>query len=203
MRRLRDFQQVDLQAGEVGFRARVVAVTGDEARLQLLADLPEGVPHPPFEAQMSFDHLGRLTMLSGVVSIVDDRLVRFVVADGVRASDKRRHARLNVALPTIVQPLDEDGHAFGPPRECVTKDISAGGALLAIGHMPARVRATIELPGTLGTVEAVCGVVRSTDHVTACCFIALDAHVQGKVERFVETVRAELARRFAARAAAA
>ena len=202
MRRLRDFQRVDIYAGEVTVPARVAAVTGDEARLQLADPLPSEAGVLPLPCQLAFDHGGHLIMLSGMLYGIDDRAVRFVVGDGVRASDKRRHARLSLPLPAIVTPVDDRGVDAGETIACSTKDISAGGALLGVGGMPARIRVAIELPGSLGTIDAHANVVRSTDQVTACAFIALDAERQQTIEKFVETVRVELARRFAAKAAA-
>jgi hypothetical protein len=204
MRRLRDFQRVDIYVGHAAtVEARVAAVSGDEARLALRDPLPPEVASLPTQTQIAFDHAGHLIMLSGMLHAMDDDLtVRFVVGDGVRDADKRRHARLSVALPAVVTPLDSAGRDAGPPVRTATRDISAGGALLGCGGMPARVRVAIELPGELGAIEARANVVRSTDEVTACAFIALDAVVQTAIERFVEQVRIELARRFAARAAA-
>lgn len=202
MRRLRDFQRVDIYAGEASLPCRVAAVHGDEARLQLAGPLPDEAGTLPVPCQLAFDHGGHLIMLSGTLHAAGEGSVKFVVGDGVRASDKRRHARLSVPLPALVTPVDDSGNDLGPSAACETKDISAGGALLGVGGMPPRIRVAITLPGELGVVEAHASVVRSTDEVTACAFIALDVERQQTIDDFVETVRVELARRFAAKAAA-
>ena len=205
MRRLRDYQRVDIYAGEAAFTARVAAVTGDEARLLLSGPLPAEAGFLPAHCQITFDHGGHLIMLSGMLWPKDPTSVRFVVSDGVRAADKRQHARLNVKLPALVTPIDDLGNDTGELFEAATLDISAGGALLGQGGLigGSRIRIAIELPGSLGVVDAIARVVRSTDTVTALAFLNLEDDVRARIERFVEQVRDALARRFAEKTATA
>jgi hypothetical protein len=59
----------------------------------------------------------------------------------------------------------------------------------------------IELPGTAGTVQAQGQVARGTSSLTAVCFTQVQPADQVLLDRFVMTIRRELARRFAAAAA--
>ena len=147
---------------------RVASVHGDEALLALTEPLPPDAGFLPAPAQLSFDHDGHLIMLTGMLYLEDGNALRFVVADGVRQSDKRQHVRLAVRLPALATPLDAAGRTTpGPPLTCRTVDVSAGGTLLDCGGLSGAVRVAIELPGTAGTVQAQGQVARGTSAVTA------------------------------------
>jgi hypothetical protein len=201
MRRLRDYQQVSVYVGEACVTPRVASVHGDEALLALTEPLPPDAGFLPAPSQLSFDHDGHLIMLTGMLYLEDGNALRFVVADGVRQSDKRQHVRLAVRLPALATPLDGEGHDAGATVTCQTVDVSAGGTLLGCGGLSGAVRVAIELPGTAGTVQAVGEIARGTPTVTAVCFTQVQPADQVLLERFVMTIRRELARRSAAAAA--
>jgi hypothetical protein len=198
MRRLRDYQPVSLYVGEACVNARVAAVHGDEANITLTDPMPPDAGFLPAQTQLAFEHEGHLIMLSGMLypARTGDPL-RFVIADGVRAADKRRHIRLSVSLEAVATPLGEDGEAAGPTVQATTLDVSAGGILLACGNLSGRVRVAVELPGSAGVIETIGTVVRSGETRTAIAFLALPAEDQATLERFVKVVRTEIARRFA------
>lgn len=202
MRRLRDYQPVSLYVGDACVTARVAAVHGDEATLALAEIVPPEAGFLPAPTQLAFNHEGHVIMLTGMLyPAPGDDAVRFVVADGVRATDKRRHVRLAVRLSAAATPLADDGSDAGPTVHAETLDVSAGGVRLACGGLSGRVRVAVELPGTAGTVEGVGVVARSGTAHTAVSFVLLAADHQAVLERFVRVVRAELARRFAEAAA--
>jgi hypothetical protein len=189
---------VSLYVGEACVSARVAAVRGDEASVTLTKSLPADAGFLPAETQLAFEHEGHLIMLSGMLypARTGDPL-RFVIADGVRETDKRRHVRLSVALDAVATPVGDDGDDAGSSVASTTLDVSAGGVLLACGGLSGRVRVVLELPGSAGTIEAVGTVVRSSQTRTAIAFLALPAEDQAMLDRFVTVVRTELARRFA------
>jgi hypothetical protein len=187
--------------GEACVTPRVASVHGDEALLALTEPLPPGAGFLPAPSQLSFDHDGHLIMLTGMVYLEDGNALRFVVADGVRQSDKRSHVRLAVRLDAVATPLGADGSDAGATVSCRTIDVSAGGTLLACGGLAGAIRVGIELPGTAGTVQALGDVARGTPEVTAVRFTEVLPDDQALLDRFVMTVRRELARRFAASAA--
>lgn len=194
VRRLRDYQSVTVQLGDEVVAARVAAVQGDEARLTLSEPLPPPVARLPARGQLAFSAGSHLVMLSGDVHPGRDPLtIHFLVADGVRQADKRRAARLEVALPARIRPV-----AGGPERATVTRDVSAGGVLLASGGLAGAVRVEIDLPGDGGTVSASGTVVRSTPLESAVAFVAMDAGDRMTMDAFVTSVRDAVARRFAA-----
>ena len=201
MRRLRDYQQVSVYVAETCVTPRVASVHGDEALLALTDPLPPEAGFLPAPAQLSFDHDGHLIMLTGMLYLEDGNALRFVVADGVRQSDKRRHVRLAVRLDAVATPLDAAGADAGSTVQCQTVDVSAGGTLLGCGGLTGAVRVAIELPGTAGVVEARGTVARSTATESGVRFTQVQPQDQELLERFVMTVRRELARRFAAAAA--
>lgn len=200
-RRLRDYQRVSVYVGETSFEARVAQVHGDEAVFAMTQPLSPAAGFLPAPAQLSFDHDGHLTMLTGMLYVEEGMSVRFVVADGVRQSDKRKHVRLAVRLDAVATPLNLLGQDSGETVQTMTVDISAGGVLLGCGGLVGNLRVAIELPGRAGVVTAQGTVVRGTPIESAICFTSVEAADQELLERFVLTVRRELARRFAAAAA--
>jgi hypothetical protein len=201
MRRLRDYQQVSVYVGETCVTPRVASVHGDEALLALTSPLAPEAGCLPAPAQLAFDHDGHLIMLTGMLYVEDANALRFVIADGVSQSDKRRYVRLAVRLDAEATPLDAGGADAGATVRCKTVDVSAGGTLLGCGGLFGPVRVAIELPGTAGTVEALGNVARSTATESGVRFTQVQPADQALLERFVMTIRRELARRFAAAAA--
>jgi hypothetical protein len=163
-----------------------------------MAPLPPEAGFLPAHTRLTFEHESHLIMLAGVLypARTGDAL-RFVIADGVRETDKRRHVRLSVSLDAVATPLAADGVDAGATVEAATLDVSAGGVLLACGGLSGRVRVALELPGSAGVVEAIGTVVRSDATRTAIAFLALPAEDQAMLERFVTVVRTEIAQRFA------
>jgi hypothetical protein len=196
VRRLRDYQAVSLYVGDACVAARVASVHGDEACLAAGAPLPPEAGFLPASAQLAFTHDGRLVVLAGELC-GDGEALRFVVGDGVRATDLRRHTRLSVGFAAVATPLTADGSPAGAGIPTTTLDLSAGGALLACGGLDGRLRVAIDLPGEGGRIEGVAIVTRAAEDWTAIEFAALPADQRSMLDRLVTSVRTELARRFA------
>lgn len=199
-RRLRDFQQVTVFVGDACVHARVASIHGDEATLVLASILPPEAGFLPKGGQLTFDHGGHPILMKGMVDRAGADSLRFVVADGVRSSDLRRDVRLAVGVEAMVTPLAGDGRDAGETVITKTVDVSAGGCMLGMGGLEGAIRVALGLPGNLGTVVAAGRVVRSTADKTAVCFTVVEADDRELLDRFVHTVREQLARRFASAA---
>ncbi len=197
MRRLRDFQPVSLHVGAAVVEGRVAGIRGDEALVTTTGRWPAAAGFLPAHASLSFEHGGHQVVLQGDLHAGGDGgALRFIVGDGVRAADQRRHMRLSAALPVLVAPLDGAREAVGAH----TVDISAGGMLVARGDLRGRLRVRVELPPSAALphgrmVEAVGDVLRSDAQRTAVAFTHIDADDQLLLGRFVDDVRRALARR--------
>ena len=86
----------------------------------------------------------------------------FAVTDRVMVPQRRRHARVEVALPVLLTPLDASGAPVGEPVESRTRDLSADGLLVVAEVSPdlARLRVALALPDGLPALESEAGLVR-------------------------------------------
>jgi hypothetical protein len=200
MRRLRDFQPVNVHGTRETVSARVVSLHGDQVVLDP-AQSPEA-----FEAAepalLAFEHAGRMITLSGTAS-TDPRsgLLRFLCTDGVRLPDQRRHERLAIPLPATVASFEPATNRGGRPVSTQVVDISAGGVLLALDGLDGILRVTIDIPGAPVPVVAVAHVIRSGVPGTALMFRTIAEEDRALIQAFVGSVKQALARRFAAAAA--
>lgn len=64
------------------------------------------------------------SLIASVIESLPGRVPSF------EGRERRAYARYVVALPTVVQPLDEQMQPFGKPFNGATRDISAGGIRL-------------------------------------------------------------------------
>jgi c-di-GMP-binding flagellar brake protein YcgR len=86
-------------------------------------------------------------MLRGRARREDDGL-RFTVTDKVTVEQRRRYARIEVALPVFLTPLGADGTPAGNAVETRSFDVSADGVLVEAQISPTlpRLRLSLELP---------------------------------------------------------
>lgn len=199
MKRLRDFQAVVLACGEDALgTCRVVAVQGEEAVLQ--PDRPEALPVDGWmAATLSFEGATAPVLLSGHVSAGPlPETLRFVQGDRIRMPQLRASARLELALPLQVRPVNRTG-GRGLATAARTIDLSAGGMLVGGFSAPdprGRVLIDITLPETGGlSLEAI--VVRTWTDRTAVRF---EEPVEA-LGTFVLRCRQEVAKLAARRAA--
>src|ERR687887_14059 len=115
MRRLRDGQAVSLEVEslETNLECLVIAIDGNEATLDpVYQAFSMSVPTTGTNSMLTFEHQGRLVMLRGRVRREDDGL-HFAVTDRVTVQQRRRYARVEVALPVLLTPLDAAGAPGG------------------------------------------------------------------------------------------
>jgi len=205
VRRLRDFQIVDLRASNGGATCRVVAVGGGDVVLE-----PEVPEHAaalglPARATLSFDTERHPVLLSGMADAGPiPGTHRFWVTDDVGVRPLRLRPRLNADLSVRVTPLDEHGRRTGFPAPLVTLDVSAGGIRIAGHHAAAGSMMAVELT-VPGLPQAVCcqaRAVRAVDGGTAVTFCDLDAGVEAELDQLIFAVRQRVAREAFAAAAA-
>ena len=178
MKRLLENQVVGLSVGETTIDCTVASLTGGEAALHALRP-PEArlLPTASASATLVFTHRGGLVMLRGSLYRAGGvEELRFAegsrpAACAVVAEQRRRAARVDVALPAAVITLAHDGTPHGDAHQFVTRDVSLGGLALdtfrtpllngALLHFTVRLPDATEIAGTGRVVRAagdVCGV---------------------------------------------
>jgi hypothetical protein len=197
VRRIRDFMPATLSVGVRPMEGIVAATSKDVAWL-----LPRDPRDPtpgllPRPAQISFQHQGHLVVLHGNAERAPQGTVAFHANREGRVDNLRSSPRLDVELPVRVE-------AGGMTRETKTLNVSAGGALLAGGFFGARdslVEVEIAMPNDSETVTARGVVVRILPQGTGIRFTDIEAAARHHLDSMVLSIRAELARRFAEKAA--
>jgi hypothetical protein len=197
VRRLRDFQIIDLRASTGGAACRVVAADGGQAVLE--PEIPEQAAELglPGRCTLSFATARHPVLLSGMADVGPiPGTLRFWVTDDVGVETLRVRPRLKADLSVRVTPLDRDGRRTGFPAALVTLDVSAGGIRIAGHHAPPGALMAVELmvPGLPHTVCCTARAVRPADGGTAVTFVDLDAGVQETLDRLIFAVRQRVAR---------
>jgi hypothetical protein len=171
VKRLLENQVVGLSVGDTTIDCHVAGVTGNEAALHAVRPAEARLlPPASTAANLVFDHRGGLVMLRGALFRADSAEdLRF--AEGRRsappaAEQRRRAARVDVALLASVTPLAPDGTPQGEEQQFITQDMSLGGLALDTGRAPllkdSLLRFTLTLPdltqiGGLGRVVRAAG----------------------------------------------
>jgi hypothetical protein len=194
VRRLRDFQLVALQLGELRAPCRIVAVGGEEAVLE--PQDPEAFARAalPARATLSFETAQHPVLLLGMAGEGPVAgTVAFWVTDAVSRRELRLRPRLNAEFDVRLRPLDRSA----PPESRKTVDLSAGGTLVR-GYQAAAgtlVEAQIAVPALPRPVACTAEVVRRLPVGAALEFRDLDAGVARTLDRFIFGVRQQVARR--------
>ncbi|WP_272475927.1 PilZ domain-containing protein [Baekduia alba] len=197
MRRIRDFMPATLSVGVRPMEGIVAATSKDIAWL-----LPRDPRDPtpgllPRPAQISFLHQGHLVVLHGNAERAQQGCVAFQANREGRVDNLRSSPRLDVQLPVTVS-------AGGLTRETTTINVSAGGAMLAGGFFGPResaVEVAIQMPHSGPIVEARGLIVRILPEGTGIRFTDIEPAARDHLDSMVLSIRAELARRFAEKAA--
>ena len=195
MRRLRDGQAVSLEVEslDTNLECLVVAVEGDQAILHpVYRAYSMRVPATSTVAMLAFEHSSRLVMLRGCARREEATLM-FAVTDRVMVPQRRRYARVEVALPVLLTPLDASGAPAGEPVESQTRDLSADGLLVAAEVSPelARLRIALALPDGLPALESEAGLVRQVARGSGLRFIGIAEEDRARLKRFVEERKRE------------
>jgi c-di-GMP-binding flagellar brake protein YcgR len=164
MRRLRDGQAVSLEveALETNLECHVIAIEGSEAILEpVYRSFSMSVSTTGANSLLNFEHQGRLVMLRGRVRREDDGL-HFTVTDKVTVEQRRRYARVEVALPVQLTPLGADGEPAGSPVATRSFDVSADGVLVEAQISPTlpRLRLSLDLQDGDSPVECDVRLIR-------------------------------------------
>jgi c-di-GMP-binding flagellar brake protein YcgR len=201
MRRLRDGQAVSLEveALETNLECHVIAIEGNEATLDpVYRSFSMSVSTTGANALLTFEHQGRLVMLRGRARREDDGL-RFTVTDKVTVEQRRRYARVEVALPVLLTPLGADGAPAGKPVETRSFDVSADGVLVEAQISPnlPRLRLSLELQDGDPPVECDVRLIRQVGWRSALRYSGISECDRERLKVFVAERKREalLARR--------
>jgi hypothetical protein len=191
LRRLREHQLVTLEVNRpnASIECLVLAVDANEATLepvdpaQLLLLSAIGR-----DALLTFEYRSQLITLRGSARRDEvERDLRFEVTDRVTVPQRRRHARVEVALPITITPLSDSGQLAGEPIVTRTRDISADG-LLAEELLPAaetRWRVELEVPDRGPTVVSEARVIRHVGGGTGMRYTTIGAEDRQRLKQFV------------------
>lgn len=142
-----------------------------------------------------FVHQSSPVALRGVVRASPDRprLLQFVVIDGVQMQERRRQARIAVAVPVTVSPCAPSG----VQQLCTeTVDVSPGGLLLkgapglAVGDP---VAVTLQIPWFATELQAQAQVLRRTSTGVALAFTTMSGDGKANLAAFIEAAQFALA----------
>jgi len=186
MKRLAVEQEVALSVGDATVDCRVAALCGGEAALAPLDPADSGLlPAASAGASLVFTHGGRLVMLRGRVRREDDGL-HFTVTDKVTVEQRRRYARVEVALPVMLTPLGADGTP-GNPVETRSFDVSADGVLVEAQISPTlpRLRLSLELPDGDPPVECDVRLIRQVGWRSALRYSGISECDRERLKCFV------------------
>jgi hypothetical protein len=162
MKRLRHDQEVRVEVGEDTLECRVKGFVAGEIALVPVEPTSCGLPLGSTCASLVFEFRGGLVQLHGLLYREESSL-RFTVSDRARVGEQRRRAaRLELALPVTLTGLAEDGTLSGAPRRLVTFDVSLGGFGVRLDGGPyasgTLLCFVLELPGgepVVGTAQVV------------------------------------------------
>ena len=196
MRRLRDGQAVSLEVEslETNLECLVIAIEGGEATLEpVYQAFSMSVPTTGTNSMLTFEHQGRLVMLRGRVRREDDGL-HFTVTDRVTVQQRRRYARVEVALPVLLTPLDGSGAPAGKQVETRSFDVSADGVLLEAQISPdlPRLRLSLPLPDGGPPIECDVRLVRQVGWRSALRYSGIADEDRERLKCFVAERKREL-----------
>ena len=187
MRRLREHQLVTLEVERpsASIDCHVVAVEGNEASLQPVK--PNDMQLLPMEgrdALLTFEYRSQLITLCGTGR--RDALgkdLRFAVTDRVMVPQRRRYARVPVALPITLTP------SAGAAVETHTRDISADGMLVEV-LLPLTepgVHIVLAVPDNRAPISCDARILRHVGGGTALRFASITAEDRERLKQFVAT----------------
>ncbi len=160
------------------FAARVLSIQDSAARLavdelpaQLVARLRPGAL-----GQLTFERESTLVAVRGIALSYRRDELEFVVAEGIRLTDRRTANRQPIVARMRASQMADDGRVVGTTTPTATKNLSMRGALVArrptLGRGP---RWTIELmlPSAAAPVRCEAVLARETNNHLALKFVNL------------------------------
>jgi c-di-GMP-binding flagellar brake protein YcgR len=191
VRRLREHQLVTLEIDRpnVSIECLVLAIDGGEATLEPVeAGEHARIATVGSSALLTFEYRSQLVTLRGEARRDEvDRDLRFRVTDKVTVPQRRRHARVEVALPLRLTPLTADGARAGDSIQTRTRDVSADG-LLAEELLPAaaaRWLVELDVPDRGPSVVCEARVVRHVGGGTGMRYSAIPGEDRQRLRQFV------------------
>lgn len=191
MRRLREHQFVTLEIDRpsASIECLVLAIDGDEATLEPVDPVHVAVLSSIGRAALlTFEYRSQLVTLRGTARRDDvERDVRFAVTDRVTVPQRRRYARVQVALALRVAPLGADGVTDGDTIDTRTRDLSADGLLAEELLPPAQPswRLELDVPDNGPTIVCEATVVRHVGGGTGMRFTSLSAEDRQRLRQYV------------------
>jgi c-di-GMP-binding flagellar brake protein YcgR len=192
MRRLREHQRVSLEVDRpsASIECLVLAVDGNEATLE---PVDRGqvvlVPTAGKDALLTFEFRSQHVALRGRArrdEAAND--LRFSVTDRVTVPQRRRYARVDVALRLVLTPPD------GEPIVTRTRDVSADGlladVLLPSSQENGRIR--LEMPGNAEPIECEASIVRHVGGGTAMRYASIAPADRERLKQFVAARKREI-----------
>jgi PilZ domain-containing protein len=194
MRRLREHQVVTIEiqhSPPASIRCQVVAVEGSQAMLDPIEPGQDRlVSTEGRKALLVFEYRSQLITLRGEARRDDlEGGVWFAVTDSVMVPQRRRYARVQVALPVSITPLVGDEAALGAQVETQTRDVSADGLLIEelLPTSEPRLQIALQLPDRGPPITCEAQIVRHVGGGTALRFTNLGAEDRGRLKQFVAT----------------
>jgi hypothetical protein len=191
VRRLREHQlvTVEIDRPSASIECLVLAIDASEATLEPVDEAQlSHLGADGTDALLTFEYRSQLITLRGTARCDDaTHDVRFALTDRVTVPQRRRYARVEVALPLRVRGLNADGSAAGDTIETRTRDISADGLLAEEVLTPAqaRWRVEVQLPDDGPPIVCEARIVRHVGGGTGMRYMDVSAEDRQRLRKYV------------------
>ena len=190
MRRLREHQLVTIEMDRpsASIECLVLAIDGSEATLEPVeAGQLTTLSTVGGEALLTFEYRSQLITLRGSARRDDDQGgLRFLLTDRVTVPQRRRYARVEVALPLRAVPLGAEG-AAGDAIETRTRDVSADGLLIEelLPMAQERWLLAIQVPDDGPAIVCEAKIVRHVGGGTGMRYTTMSAEDRERLRQYV------------------
>lgn len=191
MRRLRDFQPVQIVNGLRRIEAVVVATTRDQVTLAVSDRDARRAAALSGDATLHFEDDGRFIALAGRVLGRPGGTVYFRIEDTASQDEPRGAARLPIGLDITLAPTGGDGDVLATR----TIDVSESGVRVKATGLPPAVTVVLRLPGEDAPLSLAAEVVRTEEQATALRFCEPSPDDAQRLRALVLTVRRSAVRR--------
>jgi hypothetical protein len=190
VRRLREHQLVTIEVDRpsASIECLVLAIDGSEATLEPVdAGQLKALSTAGGEALLTFEYRSQLITLRGSARRDDDQDgLRFLLTDRVTVPQRRRYARVEVALPLRAVPLGAEG-AAGEAIETRTRDVSADGLLIEelLPMAQERWLLAIQVPDDGPAIVCEAKIVRHVGGGTGMRYTTMSAEDRERLRQYV------------------
>lgn len=189
MRRLRDYQRVQLCLGAREYDAYVVAVSGRHTTLVVARHQRRHAVSLDGQGTLTFLHAGRPVALQVLVRGDAAGVVQVIAHDMTCQADARRHPRVPIDLPVTITAVEGDA----PPCFTRTIDLSEGGIRVRGVALTGPVEVFLRIPGGPRALRLRGEVLRSSGSDTVVAFSSPGATERVALRDIVLTIRCRLA----------